>query len=190
MPAAHAARRPVTERQMQLSDRFWRGFRRPSPSGLVQLLKADSRVVPGLRRALRWLLEEYPSRRNGLSRLEGELLREIRRLGRAKAARAVGWVIARDWAGDTLLLDMLRNFVRAEHPLLEFAEPYAGKIESWKFNGAALALTAIGRRVLSGEENVVALNGIDRWIGGVHLHEYKVGWRWDEKRRTLVRTRS
>jgi hypothetical protein len=23
------------------------------------------------------------------------------------------------------------------------------------------------------------LNGIDRWLGGVHLHGHKVEWRWD-----------
>jgi hypothetical protein len=26
----------------------------------------------------------------------------------------------------------------------------------------------------------VALNGIDRWVGGVHLRGPEVPWRWDE----------
>ncbi len=30
-------------------------------------------------------------------------------------------------------------------------------------------LTSAGRAVLAGDENAIALNGIDRWLGGVHL---------------------
>jgi hypothetical protein len=41
-------------------------------------------------------------------------------------------------------------------------------------------LTAAGRRVLDGDEDHVALNGIDRWIGGVHLVGREVPWRWDD----------
>lgn len=190
MPTAHAARQPITARQMQLNKRFWRDFRRPSPLGLVQMLAADLREVPGLREAVAWLLREYPSRRNGLSRLEDELLREIQRLGRAKSVRAVASVVARDWVGDAFLFDVLRNLVSAKYPLLEFAEPYAGRIESWKFNGATLTLTAIGQGVLSNKQDLIALNGIDRWIGGVHLQGHNVRWRWDERARTLARKRS
>jgi len=189
MPKAHESGTPITAKQMQLNKRFWRDFRRPSPVGLVQMLRTDLNEISGLRDAVGWLLQEYPSRRNGLSRLQNELLREIRRLGSAKAARAVGWVIARDWVGDSLLFDMLRSFVTAKYPLLKFAEPYAGRLESWKFNGATLALTDIGRRVLANKEDVIALNGIDRWIGGVHLLGHQVRWRWDDKARTLVRTK-
>jgi hypothetical protein len=34
--------------------------------------------------------------------------------------------------------------------------------------------------VLRGEADHVALNGIDRWVGGVHLHGRAARWRWDE----------
>jgi hypothetical protein len=33
----------------------------------------------------------------------------------------------------------------------------------------AVRLTDAGTAVLAGRENAVALNGIDRWLGGVHL---------------------
>jgi hypothetical protein len=32
----------------------------------------------------------------------------------------------------------------------------------------------------------VALNGIDRWIGGVHLHGEVARWRWDEGTESIV----
>lgn len=188
MATALDGRRSVSAAQLKLSSRVWDGFRQPSPRGLLRLLEEDLEIVQGLRHSLLWLLQEYPDTRSGLSRLERELLQEIRRLGEAKASRAVGWVLTRDWVGDTLLFDMLRNFVKAEHPLLEFAQPFSGKVESWKFNGA-LALTRVGKRVLEGKVDAIALNGIDRWLGGIHLRGRKIRWRWDRKRRTLVSIR-
>jgi hypothetical protein len=63
---------------------------------------------------------------------------------------------------------------------------HASPVES---NGAVVAgveastrlrLTAAGRHVLDGLEDQVALNGVDRWIGGVHLSGGTAHWRWDE----------
>jgi hypothetical protein len=44
----------------------------------------------------------------------------------------------------------------------------------------SLRLTDAGRRVLAGEADHVALDGIDRWVGGVHLHGRDARWRWHE----------
>jgi hypothetical protein len=41
--------------------------------------------------------------------------------------------------------------------------------------------------VLAGGVDQVALNGIDRWIGGVHLRGRHVQWRWDDGTETIVR---
>ena len=183
---AYAKRRPVSREQMQLGERMWRAFRQPSPAALMRLMQADLGAMPGLRPALRWLLQEYPNRRNGLSRLESDLLREIHRRETAKASQVVTPILARETVGDTLLFDMLRNFVQAQHPLLEFTQPFAGKFQTWEFNGATLALTNVGQRVLAGKDDAVALNGIDRWIGGVHLHGRSVRWRWDVKARSVI----
>ena len=35
----------------------------------------------------------------------------------------------------------------------------------------------------------VALNGIDRWLGGVHMKGDKVLWRWDRSSESLVSDR-
>ena len=44
-----------------------------------------------------------------------------------------------------------------------------------------------GRDVIEGREDAVALNGIDRWLGGVHLvGQNRSPWRWDGWRETLV----
>jgi hypothetical protein len=50
-------------------------------------------------------------------------------------------------------------------------------------------LTAAGRRVLGGDADHVALNGIDRWIGGVHLAGTDSPWRWHEGTESISRRR-
>ncbi len=186
---AYSSRRPVTTAQMRLAERAWGAFRQASPVGMSRLLKADLGCIPSCRGALTRLLQEYPANRSGLSRLEGELLREIRKRGRAKAATVVGSVLVREYVGDVLLIEMLRDFVRVSVPLLRFADPFTGRFESYQFNGAMLELTEVGRRVLAGRADDVALNGVDRWIGGVHLEGQRVRWRWDRKARSVVAVR-
>jgi len=82
---------------------------------------------------------------------------------------------------------MLRRLVTAPNPLLTFAQPFKGNIRTYEFNAAKLRLTETGERVLAGEADHVALNGIDRWIGGVHLLGHQPKWRWDERQNKVVR---
>jgi hypothetical protein len=47
-------------------------------------------------------------------------------------------------------------------------------------------LSLTERRVLAGQADQIALNGIDRWIGGVHLQGHHVPWRWDDGTEAIV----
>jgi hypothetical protein len=73
---------------------------------------------------------------------------------------------ARPFLGDDWAFDRIERMAAAPTPLLEDA--------------VLLRLTDAGRDVLAGRADHVALNGIDRWIGGVHLSGSDVPWRWDE----------
>jgi hypothetical protein len=185
--AAYSSRQPVTPAQIRLAERAWRTFRQNSPGGMTRLLKVDLSCIPSLRGALTRMLQEYPWIRSGLSRLESKLLREIRKRGTAKTGIVVGTVMWDEHVGDDLLSDMLRNFVRAPHPLLRFAEPFAGRIESREFLRSMLELTEVGCRVLAGQADHVALNGVDRWIGGVPLEGKQISWRWERKAGSVCR---
>jgi hypothetical protein len=44
-----------------------------------------------------------------------------------------------------------------------------------------------GAHALAGEADQIALNGIDRWIGGVHLHGHEAPWRWEDGTESIVR---
>jgi hypothetical protein len=72
----------------------------------------------------------------------------------------------------------MERLAHAQVPLLE--------AESAIDRHMPVALTATGRRVLDGEADHVELNGVDRWIGGVHLSGHDVAWRWDEGVEAIV----
>lgn len=55
--------------------------------------------------------------------------------------------------------------------------------------GSGVGLTDTGARVLAGRDDHVQLTGIDRWIGGVHLHGPYAAWRWDDSTETITRAR-
>jgi hypothetical protein len=68
---------------------------------------------------------------------------------------------ARPFMGDVSAYAAIDRLARADVPLLRTAHPVG--------RTAAVSLTDAGRSVLAGEADHVALNGADRWIGGVHL---------------------
>jgi hypothetical protein len=51
---------------------------------------------------------------------------------------------------------------------------------------AGVRLTTAGRAALDGTSDHVALNGIDRWVGGVHLVGNDTRWRWNEGTETVT----
>jgi hypothetical protein len=186
---AYDARQPITLAQRRLGRRVWFAFCSPTPKPLSHLLTTDLRVLPEIRDTITSMLQEYPERRSGLSRLERKLLRTVDSSGVTTPAAAVGTTLRTELVGDVLLFDMLRAFITPRHPLLSFAEPFKGRVKSYQFNGSKVEVTNTGRSVLAGKADHIRLNGIDRWIGGVHLLGHWVRWRWDERIREVVSQR-
>jgi len=54
--------------------------------------------------------------------------------------------------------------------------------------GGEYWITDTGREVLAGRADQVRLNGINRWLGGVHLVGNEALWRWDERAGGLRRS--
>ncbi len=50
----------------------------------------------------------------------------------------------------------------------------------------SVTLTDAGRAVLASREDRVALCGLDRWLGGVHLESGGRVWRWDDARQRIT----
>src|SRR5262249_9750419 len=115
---------------------------------------------------LRRFLEEYPSASNGLSRTEQQLLRVVSDgpLTKDQAFRASQNLEDAIFMGDLSFFNIVDALASAPHPLLT--------------DHGTLTVTHTAGDVLAGRTDHISLNGIDRWLGGVHLTD-AVTWRWD-----------
>lgn len=170
-------RQEATSADLKLACEAWAAFCSPDPTEIEWVLSAHSTGLPLLKGALARHLEQFPSLKNGLARTERQIL-EVTITG---VQRYEDLFLAeqdreeRVFMGDVVFwhyVDRLRN---ARTPLIEVRND-------------AVRVTAAGHRVLIGNEDQIALNGIDRWVGGVRLSGESVNWRWDERNRRLVRS--
>jgi hypothetical protein len=166
LPATAAT--TLTQAALEHATRAWAALRASDPGGLGDIVATPSPELRFVAEAYDRLSREYPSTRDGLSLTERRLLAAV-----ADGAQTAGDAFvraaareARPFLGDTWAFDRLTLMATATTPLLE--------------GDAPLRLTEAGREVLAGREDHVSLNGVDRWIGGVHLTGTDVPWRWDE----------
>lgn len=174
---------PVSEKQIFLARHAWRAFCSPEPIGLEVALRRDTSALPFLADALQRHLEEFPWTRDGLSRTERQALLGIDSGYDTFEAlfRAVQALEPRPYLGDSSFLRCLRVLGSSPMPLIRLEPGPGGLIRNLR-----LSLTGSGREVLEGREDWVHLHGVDRWLGGVHLHGREAAWRWDGERSRLV----
>jgi hypothetical protein len=171
----------LSEDALALATRAWAALRAPDPLGLAAIVAARSPELRFMPEAFDRLGREYPWTRDGLSLTERRLLAAIAE-GAATAGEAFVRGAAREarpYLGDTWAFAAIERLARAEVPLLSAG---AGTVD----RHSALALTETGRRVLDGAADHVALNGIDRWVAGVHLVGRSPPWRWDDGIEAIV----
>ena len=153
-------RHAVTGAELETARAAWEAFRSPDPERLLVFADACGTTLPFLHEALLRFLDEYPSSVDGLSRTERQALHLVASgvhdfTSIFKGCQELEEAI---YLGDLTFRQYLRRLARASHPLL--AE-----------EGQRYELTGMGRLVLDGKENHLHRNGIDRWLGGVHLCE-------------------
>jgi hypothetical protein len=146
----------VSPAQFALGARAWKAFCSNDPLALPQFISGDLSALPFLKSALERHLEEFPAAPDGLSRTERQILRAV-------AAGNSGFeAIFREnqrqetapFLGDSAVRQRINSLTQAPTPLLT-REP--------------IMLTTAGERVLRGEVDARRLNGLNRWLGGVHL---------------------
>jgi hypothetical protein len=159
-------RQPVSQEQLQLGAQAWAAFREPAPSKEAEF-RARSEL-PYMAPAFRRLLEEFPSKRNGLGRTQQQMLEAIEARGPVTLRQAFLDSQKREPAmflGDSSFFAYARELASCASPLLSI-------------DGDEASITDAGSAVLGGRADHVGLNGIDRWIGGVHLTSDRL-WRAD-----------
>lgn len=187
------SRRPISREQLDLARAGWAAFRAPDPGRLFMLAQAGARALPFLSAALIRLLQEYPDMASGLSRTEWEILRSVEggALRPHDVMQSVSALEEAPFRGDSGLWLQMRSIGACPTPLLRqvdgrlFISP-AAYPPSDDFLAQTLTLTDAGRQALAGAIDHVALNGVDRWIGGVRLAGHTVRWRWDPATNALT----
>jgi hypothetical protein len=168
----------------------WGAYTSSTPEPLESLLRTRSTALPLLGPALRLHLERFPSVRNGLGRIENEALKLIEsgldEFGKlfpafCRSGPAYG-------LGDAQFWNMLRRLADSGSGLVSMSQPDVQRSTSAPQLKARFELTDAGRAVLSGEMDCIKQNGIDRWLGGVHLVGSSGVWRWDESVEKLVQS--
>jgi len=173
----------LTPDALDLAAAAWAALRADHPGGLGEIAASRSPELRFLGEAFDRLSREYPSTRDGLSLTERRLLAATAEGGTAGVVFGrVGEREARPFLGDLFFFRTAARLATAPVPLVEL-DPPGGEVGPT----TRLRLTEAGRRVLRGQADHVALNGIDRWVGGVHLHGTAAArWRWDEGTESIV----
>jgi hypothetical protein len=209
-------RQRLIDEQWDLAVRAWQAFRASDPRAVLDLLEviatgtaasdpSDSTTrlkvqgaapLPSLPSAFIRLLQQYPSVRSGLSRTEAQTLTAL--AGGAITAHGAYTgsnhrVEEAVFMGDMGWWLHIRPLLTGPRPLIgvKGRAPADFNDGAWWGDGPEtpkLAITEDGARVLAGRADHLALNGIDRWLGGVHLTGRSPAWRWDEAARSLVQS--
>ena len=176
-------RRPVDAAQLALATRAWSAYRSPDPRAIEELLRGDTSALPFLSAALARHLEEFPSDADGLSRSDRRLMEQA--IDRPADLREVfarmhhgetAYYIADSW-----FVDRARALSSASLVDLSITADQPGALPA-----GTIALTRSGREVLGGAADRVGRCGIDRWLGGVHVHGHGPAWRWSARSGRLI----
>lgn len=178
-------RQPITAAQIDLGRRVWKLFCAADPVPLSDWAAlSDTSSLPFLAGAMRRHLEDFPSAASGVARSERQILQAIDEGAGSpvEVFLATQKMEERIFMGDLTFWQIIRRLAAGRHPLLVIEGSDAS--EKWVHDGR-LKLTQAGRDALAEKADYIALNGIDRWIGGAHLTTDR-HWRWDGTGLTLV----
>ncbi|PYS38734.1 MAG: hypothetical protein DMG14_16540 [Acidobacteria bacterium] len=175
-------RLPVGEAQYRTARAAWDAFTSPDPAEIERFVATDTSALPFIAAALRRHLEQFPSADNGLSRTEGQALSVLREQGPLSGPGL--FVAVRDleeqvFMGDGTFYRTVADLSDVPHPLVQISDTLQHRL-------GEVTITETGRKVLDGRADHIDLNGIDRWLGGVHLKGDKAVWRWDRASERIV----
>jgi hypothetical protein len=182
LPGSRACSR-LSQAALDLADRAWASFCAPTPRLLTEIRSTRSGELRFLGEAFDRLSREYPSTRDGLSLTQRRILAAVD-AGATDAGATFEAAISREtrpFLGDTWCFASMTSMAQAPTPLL-VTSPAGQPVD----RTTRVELSEEGRQVLAGRADHVELNGIDRWIGGVHLAGDQSPWRWDEGTETIV----
>ena len=181
-------RERITDAHLSLGSRAWQAFCSSDPTRIELLLDSDTSALPFLSTALTAHLERFPSTKNGLGRVEEKCLKLI-----ADGRKQFSDLFSRFWVeektyglGDAQVWSILVSISKVRQPLFTMSNLSTSEFTAESAKQTSLELTESGYAVLATESDFISLNGIDQWLGGVHLFGNQRIWRWHNDARRLV----
>lgn len=189
MASLFPGRQQVTSAQLKLGEVTWQAFCSADPTGIKKAVDSDSSLLPFLGPALQAHLRRFPSTLNGLGRIEEKAL-ELINSGAKTFIELFPRFVEEESVyglGDAQLWLALRQMSAGKQPLLaiENGHDVGQQLTPDIVRKAKIEITESGESVWRGEADQVELNGIDHWLGGVHLSATNL-WRWDNELEALV----
>jgi hypothetical protein len=181
-------RSEIAAAELGLAVQAWEAYSAPDARSLISLLRTDTSALPFLQDALKKHLERFPSTRNGLGRVENTALSLVP-AGHSKFRSLFPAFARRESVygfGDAQVYSAIETMMTVRKPLLIQHSRNNWSKDSAQMLLASFELTDDGKAVLAGEEDFVTTNGIDKWLGGIHLNGQEAAWRWDEDTKQLL----
>jgi hypothetical protein len=172
----------VTDAQFALAQAAWKAFTSPDPTAIERFIETDTSALLFIAAALRRHLEQFPSVDSGLSRTERQALSVLRERGSVSGGRlfeAVQGMEDQIFMGNYSFYRLMADLSAVRHPLLQISE-------TQQLGLGEVTITEAGQNVIEGRADHIGLNGVDRWLGGVHLQGEKTAWRWDRMSARIV----
>lgn len=183
----------IGEEELMLGSMLWEGYTSDLPEKHQRMLEVDSSALPFARAAFEAHLARLPSVNNGLGIIEQTTLESVaggihkpyelfRKLG--DQLHTLGMGDLEFWYYLTKLTEGLDSLLvidgTAPFPDFKLAVPH--------FQDRVLQVTSLGREVLAGKTDYASYTGtIDKWVGGLHVRDKALSWRWNPKRKSVVR---
>jgi hypothetical protein len=184
-------RHQVTAEQLKVGAAAWQAYSSSNPQDIEKILESNTESLPFLQAALRAHLRRFPSTTNGLGAVETRALEVIQRGSQTfeNLFQSFGAAEPVYGLGDSQFWLTLRRMTDARQPLLGLHNGNnSEKPDADILPCATFEITDVGRRVLKSEADFIELNGIDLWLGGVHLTGNKPTWRWDDSSERIVQS--
>ena len=190
-------RHEISPAEIKLAGAAWRAFTSDNPSDIETLIAGDCSALPYLANALKRFLQKYPFTRNGLNRTQNQIMNAVSdgAVTLMEIFTAVSGMEERPFMGDTSFWQIIHDLAVVHIPVLKVTGPESldkiSKVDrealtSKELRKWEISITDAGKKVMNNEEDFIELNGIDCWLGGVHLRGCDSQWRWDEQNEKLL----
>lgn len=188
----------LTIAQVTVCQQVWHAFTSQRPIDLLRCCSGDISSMPFLKSAMSRLIQQFPSKINGLSQTELLILQSLRSHFN-EPDEMFQFVQAKEpapFVNRAMFYAYLQNLMTSKVPLLKKEHTEVEEVidaesaEVCEIESRAIvrfALTDAARQILYNWSDWVQLNGLNRWIGGVHLQEGNI-WRFNKETKELKKT--